>query len=204
MSVFGILRRILVLAAMTAIAVWCALRWSAPLALAVWAGLAAALCVFGAVLMSRQPVGVPTVSGQLGASVLPWGYKVGRGRLPAIVLVSWLIWTVVGAAAIAVSASRGEPETQWMILAWTVDGLALLYLIGVLASNTRGARAALLIPIAAVLFMIGASAFLWQTGSGSARGTALLIGGAPIPILAAGYGLMLGAMMLGGRKGGWK
>jgi hypothetical protein len=38
----------------------------------------------------------------------------------------------------------------------------------------------------------------------SAHETALLIGGAPIPFLAAGYGLMMGALMLGGRKSGWK
>jgi len=198
------IRRIAVLVVMGAIAAWCALRWSPPLALAVWSGLAAALCGIGALLLSRQPVGVVTASGQLGASLLRWGYKVGRGQLPLIVLVSWLVWTALGAAAIALTVFRTEPQTRLMILAWTIDGLALLYLIGVTATNGPRARGALLIPFTALLAMIGGSGALWWTGTESARETALLIGGAPIPILAAGYGLMMGAMMLGGRKGGWK
>jgi len=198
------IRRIVVLAAMALIAVWCALQWSAPLALGVWSGLAAVLCGTGALLLSRQPVGVATVSGQVGASVLRWGYKVGRGRLPWIALVSWLVWTGLGGAAIALTVHRSEPMTRWMILAWSIDGLALLYLIGLMALRNPRTRGALLIPMTAVLGMIGGSTVLWRAGTESARQTALLIGGAPIPILAAGYGLMLGAMLLAGRRSGWK
>ncbi len=198
------IRRIIVLAVMAAVAVWCALHWSPPVALAVWCGLTLALCGIGAVLLSRQPVGIATPTGQIGAALLRWGYKVGRGRLPPVVLVSWLVWTVLGAAAIGFTAFRGEPRTPWMILAWGIDGLALLFLAGVLITNTARTRGALLIPTAVVLGMIGGSALLWMRGTASAQEKALLIGGAPIPVLAAGYALMLGAMMLGGRKGGWK
>jgi hypothetical protein len=76
------IRRFAVTTVMAAIAVWCAVRWGLPLGLAVWSGVVAVLCGFGALLLSRQPVGTATASGQLGAAVLRWGYKVGRGQLP--------------------------------------------------------------------------------------------------------------------------
>ena len=189
---------------MAAIAVWCALRWGLPLGFAVWSGLVAILCGFGALLLSRQPVGVATASGQLGAAILRWGYKVGRGQLPGIVAVSWLIWVALGAAVMAVTLFRAEQLTPWMIAAWTMDGLVLIYLIGVMTTRSGRTRGALLMPLLAVLAMAGVSGALWRAGTESARETALLIGGAPIPLLAAGYGLMMAAMMLGGRKGGWK
>ena len=200
----AMLRRLAVTVAMAALAVWCALRWGLPLGFAVWSGLVAALCGFGALLLSRQPVGVATASGQLGAAILRWGYKVGRGQLPGIVVVSWLIWVALGAAVMAVTLFRAEALTPWMILAWTIDGLALIYLIGVMTTRSGRTRIALLTPLLAVLGMIGLSGALWRAGTESARETALLIGGAPIPLLAAGHGLMMAAMMLGGRKGGWK
>lgn len=62
----------------------------------------------------------------------------------------------------------------------------------------------MVMPIALVLGMIGGSAILWRMGTDSARETALLVGGAPIPLLGAGYGLMLGAMLIGGRKARWQ
>jgi len=200
----AMLRRLAVTVAMAALAVWCALRWGLPLGFAVWSGLVAVLCGFGALLLSRQPVGVATASGQLGSAILRWGYKVGRGQLPGIVAVSWLIWVALGAAVMAVTLFRAEALTPWMILAWTIDGLALIYLIGVMTTRSGRTRIALLTPLLAVLGMIGLSGALWRAGTESARETALLIGGAPIPLLAAGYGLMMAAMMLGGRKGGWK
>ena len=201
---FGRIRRLAVTVAMVAIAVWCALRFGLPQGLVVWSGVAAALCGLGALLLSRQPVGVSTASGQLGAAVLRWGYKVGRGQLPGIIVVSWLIWVALGAAVMAVTLFRTEQLMPWMILAWTIDGGALLYLIGLMATRTGRTQSALLMPLLAVLGMIGVSALLWHRGTESARETALLLGGAPIPVLAAGYGLMMAAMMLGGRKGGWK
>ena len=200
----AMLRRLAVTVAMAALAVWCALRWGLPLGFAVWSGLVAVLCGFGALLLSRQPVGVATASGQLGAAILRWGYKVGRGQLPGIVVVSWLIWVALGAAVMAVTLFRAEALTPWMILAWTIDGLALIYLIGVMTTRSGRTRIALLTPLLAVLGMIGLSGALWRAGTESARETALLIGGAPIRLLAAGYGLMMAAIMLGGRKGGWK
>jgi hypothetical protein len=118
--------------------------------------------------------------------------------------VSWLIWVALGAAVMAVTLFRAEQLTPWMIAAWTMDGLALIYLIGVMTTRSGRTRIALLTPLLAVLGMIGLSGALWRAGTESARETALLIGGAPIPLLAAGYGLMMAAIMLGGRKGGWK
>jgi len=201
---FATIRRFAVTAVMAAFAVWCALRWGLPLGLAVWSGLVAALCGLAALLLSRQPVGVATVSGQLGVALLRWGYKVGRGQLPGIVVVSWLIWVILGAAVMALTTFRSDPLTRWMIVAWTIDGLALIYLIGLIATRTGRTRGTLLTPLLAVLAMIAVSGALWQRGTESARENALLIGAAPIPILAAGYGLMMAAMLLGGRKGGWK
>ncbi|HSE45091.1 MAG TPA: hypothetical protein VLA89_07150, partial [Gemmatimonadales bacterium] len=161
------LRRVAVTALMAGIAVWCALRWGLPLGLAVWSGVVALLCALGALLLSRQPVGEATASGQLGAAVLRWGYKVGRGQLPGIVVVSWLIWVALGAAVMALTIFRTEGLTPWMILAWTIDAVALIYLVGLMATRSGRTRSALLIPLLAVLGMIGVSALLWQRGTES-------------------------------------
>ncbi|MEO8636730.1 MAG: hypothetical protein ABI587_15755 [Gemmatimonadales bacterium] len=198
------IRRLVFFVLMAAAAAWCALRLSMPFALIAWSGLAAALCGLGAWLLARQPIGRATLSGQLGGGFLQWGYTVGKGKLLPITVVSWLIWTVLGAAVIGATLHRTEPLTPWMILAWTIDGVAFLYLVGRMITNTPRSRAAMVMPIALVLGMIGGSAILWRMGTDSARETALLVGGAPIPLLGAGYGLMLGAMLIGGRKARWQ
>lgn len=204
MKALALLRRLAAYLVMLALAGWIGQRWVPPASFLVWSGAVALLCVVGALLLSRQPIGESTAMGQLGAAVLRWGYRVGRGQLLPIALVSWFLWTVLGGAVVLMVLHRGEPETVLMLAGWTVDLLALTFLVGRMLTNTPGSRGAVLLPALIVVGLIGGSALLWRAGTPTARQSALLLGAAPIPFLGAGYGLVLAAMLLGGRKGGWK
>ncbi len=204
MKALALVRRLAAYLVMLALAAWIGQRRVPPASFLVWSGAVAALCAGGALLLSRQPIGEATALGQFGAAVLRWGYRVGRGQLLPIALVSWFLWTLLGSAVILMVRHRGEPETVIMLAGWTVDLLALSFLVGRVLTNTPGSRGAVLVPALIVVGLIGGSALLWRTGSPTARQSALLLGAAPIPFLAAGYGLVLAAMLLGGRKGGWK
>lgn len=204
MNPLALLRRLAAYVVMLALAAGIGERWAPPATFLVWSGAVAALCAAGAWLLSRQPIGETTAMGQVGAAVLRWGYRVGRGRLLPIALVSWLLWTLLGSAVILMLLHRSEPESVTMLAGWTIDLLALAFLVGRVLTNTPGSRGAVLVPALIVVGLIGGSALLWRVGSPPARQSALLLGAAPIPVLAAGYGLVLAAMLLGGRKGGWQ
>ncbi|MGH7712614.1 MAG: hypothetical protein ACREOG_15085 [Gemmatimonadaceae bacterium] len=63
---------------MVAAAVVCATKLSLPAALATWAGIAAVVCVVGAILLQLQPVEVSTAGGRVGGTFVHWGFRAGR------------------------------------------------------------------------------------------------------------------------------
>src|SRR5436309_1309216 len=64
--------------------------------IALWALIMAALCGGVALLMKRQAPGRVTAINYLAGIVLPWGYRIGRGKLLPIVIESWFRWLLVG------------------------------------------------------------------------------------------------------------
>ena len=146
---------------MAAAAVVCGVKLSLHAALATWAGLAAVVCVAGAILLQLQPVGVSTASGRVGSGFVHWGFQVGRGQLTPAVIISWLVWTLLGSAIIGLVQFRSDPRHVLMVLAWTVDIAALLYVTGVLATSRHSGGAmpgSLLVVAVALVAMIGGSA----------------------------------------------
>src|SRR5258708_11769583 len=179
---------------MAAAAVLCGLRLSLPAALAVWTGIAAAACAAGTALLVLQPVGELTLAGRIGGSFVYWGFRIGDGRLWPAVLVSFLIWTFLGAAVIAPTQHRSQPQHVLMLLAWAVDGAALLYTVGVALTNRIGGR-----PVPGSLYLLASvlvavlvgSAALWLFGeSARAQTTALVVAGAPALLAGVGYGVV--------------
>ncbi len=191
---------------MVAVAFWLGSRFEWPAVLLIWSAAAAILCGFGALLLSRQPVGLATVSGQFGASLLRWGFQISRGQLPVALAVSWLVWAILGIGVIA-AATSPDPATQVMIAAWVLDGFALLYLIGLLILARQAPRAlpkAVFAPMLALVMMLAGSALLWLGHSESSRHAALLLAAGPQPVLGVAYTVFMGMMMVAGRKGGFR
>jgi hypothetical protein len=186
---------------MAATAVACGSQLCFVPALTVWAGLVAALCAGGAALISHQPVGVATTGGRLGFSFVHWGFRVGRGRLIPAIGVSWIIWLVLGSATIGATQF---PEHLPIIASWTGDGIALLYLLGVIMSRTSGGRTpgSLINGVFIILGLIGGSVFLWfHTGTDGARALAVGFAGGPPLFVGVGYGFVLAMDLLAGRRG---
>ena len=180
-----------------------------PLAtvLLAWAGGLGLLCIGGAVLVARQPIGIATMGGRIGSCFVRWGFRAGRGRLTPAVLISWLVWTVVGFGLIVATRVWADPKTVVMVLTWTVDTLALFYVLGIVLSNwTTGAKVAgsLLVIAAALTAMIAFSAVIWVSApADAAQTTALMLAGGPLLLLGVGYGLLLSTMVAGGKRANW-
>jgi hypothetical protein len=187
-------------------------------AIGLWAGLMAALCAGVAMILHRQTPEKVTPANYLAGFVLQWGYRVGRGKLPAIVVVSWAIWLLLGVAMVVSVHFRGfgQPAAQQqrrstlvmvlLTVAWVIDGTVLLRIIGLLATGPN-ARHMLrsLGPVAAVLVgMIGSSIVLVaRTPSVNASRLALLIAGGPLLFVGVGYGLFVLVLLTAGKNARW-
>ncbi|MEX2212555.1 MAG: hypothetical protein WD768_00410 [Phycisphaeraceae bacterium] len=176
-----------------------------PVALTCWLALAAGLCLFASIAIARQPPETATPAGRLGGLLIRWGFVIGRGRLSIAVILSCLVWCILGSAVIAAVAFRGQTQTMLFVLAWTIDLLALFYLVGVPLRNRSASMLRSLSPVIAVVAgMLFVSAVLWlnpQLWGG--RDRALLIAGGPLLVIGGGYGLFLIVILTVGKRARW-
>lgn len=103
--------------------------WLAVLACTVMAAIAGAT---GAVLVRTSPVGQVTWRNRLAGYLIPWGWRLNRGKLWPLPVVSWAVWTAVcGAALLLRPAPDGPPPSTRaaLLAAWQVDASALVYLL---------------------------------------------------------------------------
>lgn len=171
-----------------------------------WAGISLVACVLGAIAIASQPLGQATLPGRFGSSVVKWGFRVTQGKLTGAAALSWLVWLVIGAAAITAGRVRGDMGYRLILLAWVVDFGALCYILGVWLSNRGGGSGnpSLLLISAALVAMLGISAALWfGNGAPGARRTALMLAGGPPLVLGVGYGLFLLVVLTVGRNARW-
>lgn len=202
MSELTMIRTLLMQGVVFAGAVACGMLLPLWPAIGVWAGIALVLCVLGAVLIASQPMGTPTLAGLIGSSVTRYGYRVGDGRLPFAVAVSWFFWIVVGSAAIAIVHHRVEFWSILLLLTWLVLALALAYIIGqVVVASKSGRVPGSLVRITVVLaLLLIVSAGL---AAGGHRGFALAVAGIPVAIVGGGYGLFVLLILTVGRNARW-
>jgi hypothetical protein len=174
-------------------------------AIAAWLGGVALGCVLAALALHSQPVGVSTTVGKIGSLLLRWGYQAGHGKLPPVVAISWLVWALLGCAIISLMHFRVDNELQLITVAWVVDLLALLYILGVVLARRSGSMFRNLLPVGATLLgMLVVSAVQWTHPLlPGGRHTALLIAVGPPLFIGAGYGLFLLVMLTAGRKARW-
>lgn len=184
-----------------------AMRVKAWLALLIWAGGMGLLCAAAAWCLKKAPMGRLTWRNKLAGYLLPWGYKIGRGKLLPMTLAAWAIWIMIGVGTIVLAAwpmgaASAHPYLAVMIfVSWVVlGGLAVRQLGLIPTFGSRSGRMSLLQSAAVALGLMAASAVLWLTGR---PGWALLTAGGPIAFVGGGYGLFLGVMLTVGRKARW-
>ena len=94
----------------------------------------------------------------------------------------------------------------FLAVAWVIDGGALLWIAGLLATSTNTAQMMRSLgPVAAVLIGMLASsvALVTMTESAKAAWLAVLIAGGPPLVLGGAYGLFIVVMLTAGKNARW-
>lgn len=204
-------RQLVLLAIAAACCSWLVGRYGLLTAGVVWAAVSAIACVLGAVLLRTSPVGRVSWQNRTASYLVPWGVRIGGGRLWPILVVSWLVWLcVLGGAAVLTPGPGADPLTVWEIAmrvglgaAWVIDGLALGHVLATLrqhySAGSRSGRTLSTISAVIVGLMAG-SLLLCLFGL---TPLALLVAGGPPLLIGGGYGLFLAAVLLFGRGARW-
>jgi hypothetical protein len=176
--------------------------------------LATLLPALGAWLLTTLHGGEITWRNHAAGWLLPWGYALGRGKLPAIAAICGACWLFLFGLGIAAARLAEAPPSapsseapalaRWLLVGgWLVDGIALLYCLGTLRKNftltSEGGRT-LLELIAFVAGLIVASALAAALGH---LRTAALIAAGPALALGGFYALWIGVLLTFGRNTRW-
>ena len=171
-------------------------------ALLWWAGFALVACLAGAFAISRQPIGQSTIWGRLGSAFVHWGFRAGRGQLPAALGISLVVWLLIGSTAILAWGARTEPRQALIILAWAANLAVLFYMVGVMLANPGTSRQLVTVS-GVVLGLTVVSAAFWTARTPGAQRLALLIAGGPVLLVGVVYGLFLLIVVVFGRNARW-
>lgn len=184
--------------------------------LGVWTGLAcwmvatATLCIASGAILRRARIGEITWKNRQAAYLLPWGFAIGRGKLPAIVAAAWIGWALIGvgvALATALAdreAANGMPPWRWMLLAaWAINVSAMLAVLGVLVKNftltSSSGRSLMTIIAVLALLLLGSIALHAQ---GYTR-LATAVAGGPLLIVGIAYSAFVLLIVTVGRNARW-
>ena len=184
-----------------------ALALSARLAVALlaWLTISAITCSIAALAMQSQPLDQSTLVGRAGGLVVRWGFAVGKGQLFPALAISWFIWALLGTAIICAITFRSDRPLVAMILVWTIDAVALIYLLGIALSPETSSLAFALLPVfVSLVGMLILSTYLWfhpQLFGG--RRTAMLVAAGPPLLVGGGYVFFLLVMLVVGQFARW-
>jgi len=198
--------------------------WLLAQHLSPWAAIglsfvtAAALCLTGFACLRQVRVGELSWRNHLAGWLLPWGYRLGRGQLARIVVISWLVWSLLATAAVwaggarwpdaadtvptAVASGPDAPGSVLLLLAWIVDGVLLWLVLGAgggigFANAQDRTRLRVVLVLGALL--VG-SLVLFFTAHVT---LALWVAGGPPLLVGLCYGVFMGVVVLAGRKARW-
>jgi hypothetical protein len=176
-------------------------------ALLVWVVVAGVASALGSWALSSQPVGQATLAGRLGYSIVHWGFRAGNGKLLAAALISSLVWVLVGWAVVLVLHYRAEQMHALLVLAWLIDALAFLYVVGLLLAR-RGASGSFTTPLLAMagilVGLIAVSLAVSSLGrSSDSTRLALIVAGGPPLVISLGYGLFVVVTLAVGSRARW-
>jgi hypothetical protein len=176
------------------------------IALLLWGGIAAVGCCVGTVLLRTSEVGEISWRNRAAGYLIPWGWRLNRGALWPVPLLSWVVWMAIGAAAVLLwPATAEDGPGVWVRIAlfgsWVVDAAALVSLLGTIRQATPGSRVGSLWKLVAVItLLIGASVGLYVGGLTTA---ALVLGGGPPAFVGGCAGLIALVFMTVGRNTRW-
>lgn len=201
-----IVKRIILVALAAALA-WALLRQVGAMRfLALWIPACGVATGLGALLLKTSTTGKITWKNWAAGYLMPWGYKLGRGRLGWIIVISWIIWSLIGVAVVVQQVLSAAPPTipttapsdvpsaiwSWLLLAaWAANGAAVLYLLGTLVNNFKlsSTSGKSLLKIMALLVAVTAASVALHF-NGYAR-VAVLVAAAPLLFV----GLIIGALV---------
>lgn len=199
--------RFLLVAAAAAACSLLAERYGTRAAGLIWAAAAACACGAGTALLATSAVGRVTWRNRVAGYLIPWGWRLNRGRLWPVPIISWVVWVAIGAAALVLRPGPAAEEPPGLgvrvalFAAWVADAAALLYVAGTIRQATPGGRVRSLWDLAAVIALVLAvSVGLYLGGLATA---ALVVGGGPPAVLggcAAVFVLLVATL---GRNARW-
>lgn len=198
------IKRAVLVTVAAAAAYWLAAEYGLWPAMLAWAIAAAVACGTGAVLLRTSGIGRVTWRNRLAGYLIPWAWRLNRGRLWPLPVVSWVVWMAIGGGAVLLRPTASEgPSLVGVALfaAWVIDAAGLMYLLGTIGQATPGSRVGSLWKLVAVIaVLIGASVGLHLGGRTMA---ALVVGGGPPLAVGAGIGLVVLLLVTVGRNARW-
>ncbi|QEL16379.1 hypothetical protein [Limnoglobus roseus] len=198
--------RAVLIAAVASTCYWLGGECSLGLAILIWAGVTTGACALGAALLRTSRVGEITWRNRAAGYLIPWGWRLSRGRLWVAAVFSWVTWMAVGGAAFAMRpGAMTEPSTTGvraaLFAAWVIDAAALVYVLGTIWQATPGSRVRSLWKLVTVITaVLGASVGLYVTGRPT---EALMFGGGPPLAVGGGMGLFVLTVLIFGRNTRW-
>lgn len=198
-------------------------------ALGIWAGGMALVCAATAAMLRRAPAEKVTWVNRMAGFVLPWGYYIGRGKLPRIAMFSWLGWVALGAAVVTLTSlnvdsppppeaaampeagASGEANEAWatvlrvlLLIAWLVDGAALMLIVGNQARYRMPLKSSVMTIVAILAGLIAVSAALaFFGGSIWTLLAAVIVAGGPPAMVGLFYGFFILVVLVFGRNTRW-
>ncbi len=175
-----------------------------PAAATIWTIATAAGCALGAALLRTSEVGRVTWRNHAAGCLIPWGWRLNRGRLWVAAAVSWVAWVTIGAAVFVLRAKSADDSTALRVglfAAWAVDAAALLFVLGTIRQATPGSRVGSLGRVSVFLALILAVSVGLHAGGLTAA--AVAVGAGPPAVIGSGLILFALLMVTVGRNARW-
>jgi hypothetical protein len=200
--IFLYIKRAILIVAAAMASYWLTEQYGPTTACLIWAGIMATACGLGAVLLRTSQVSQVTWKNRLAGYLIPWGWRLNRGLLWPMPVISFVVWMAIGAAAILLRAGSESVELRIALFtAWVVDASVMVFLLGTLQQSTPGSRVAVvwkLLVCVAILLVLSIGLYLWGMAP-----AALVVGGGPPLVAGAVFGLFTLVLLILGRNTRW-
>ena len=200
--IFLYIKRAILIVAAAAVCYWLAEQYGTTTASVIWAILMAVACGIGTLLLRTSQVSQVTWRNRLAGYLIPWGWRLNRGLLWPIPVISWVVWMAIGAAAMLLrSGSESVVLRLALFAAWVVDASCVVFLLGSLLQSSPGSRVAAvwkLLVFVVTLPVVSIALYL-----GGLTMAALAVGGGPPLVVGAAFGLFTLVLLTLGRNARW-
>ncbi|VTR92423.1 unnamed protein product [Gemmata massiliana] len=170
--------------------------------LLIWASVMAVACGTGTILLRTSTIGRVTWRNRAAGYLIPWGWRFNRGLLWPVPVVSWVVWTAVGATVVLLRQGEGASGLRVALFAaWVLDAGALIFILGAICQATPGGRmVALWKLVTLIAALIATSVGLYLYGLPTA---ALIVGSGPPLLVSGGVGGIVLIFATFGRNTRW-